>query len=437
MNRRLPNPDEISVVTGFWSGLPKLSIPAASTIIMAICTAKSAVAQFTPAESLGNSAALEERGKQLEDQPYTFKSGDFRMLVAPSLGFQWNDNINLSHDQPLSDFIVSPELQLNGSYPFTSRNLIQFNIGLGYDKYVEHDAYSGVRVMSGSAISFDVYIKDFSINLHDRFQYARDTAGEPDVANTGFYGGFNNTAGLSGTWDLEDVVLTLGYDHLNFISSSSQFNYTDSATELVSAQAGCRFGPNFTAGVEGSAGFTRYSQAVLNNNAAYDGGLYAIWGDPYLQLKARGGYTFYDFKQTSLVIPAMNENTWYADLELTHSLSDAWSYSFGAGHDLRLGIQADIVEAWHLRPGVNWAFRKNWSFATGFSYENGKLGNSDLLGVSAEHYEWAGLDFGLAYHATSKLSLQVNYRLTLRSSDIEVREYSQNLVGIAVTYQFK
>ena len=438
MNRHLPNPDELLPVARFRSGLlSKMSIPAASTIVMAICTAKLAVAQQTPGESLGNSAALEDRAKQQEAMPYTLKSGDFKLLVTPSLGFEWNDNINLSHDQAISDYIISPMLRLDGSYLFTSRNLVQFNIGVGYDKYIQHDEYSGIRLMSGSGISFDLYIKDFWINLHQNFQYTLDTAGQPDVANTGFYGGWNNTAGLSGTWDLEDVLLTLGYDHLNFVSSSSLFDYTDSATELLSARAGFRFGQRLTAGVEGSVGFTSYNQPVLNNNTAYNAGLYADWRDSYLEVKARAGYSFYDFKQTSVVIPAMNEDTWYADLELSHALTDALSYSLGAGHELRLGVQADVVEAWYLRPRVNWAFLKNWSLGASFSYENGKLGNSDLLGVTAEHYEWSGLTFGLARSVTSKLSLEVHYRLTVRSSDFAAREYTQNAVGLGVSYQFR
>ena len=32
----------------------------------------------------------------LEAEPYTVKAGDFRLLVAPSLGLDWNDNVNLS-----------------------------------------------------------------------------------------------------------------------------------------------------------------------------------------------------------------------------------------------------------------------------------------------------------------------------------------------------
>jgi hypothetical protein len=405
---------------------------------MAICTAKLAVAQQTPGESLGNSAAVEERGRLQEALPYTVKMGDFKLLAAPSFGVGWNDNINISHDHALDDYIISPGLGLDVSYPFTHRNLLRFNVQVGYDKYLQHDEYSGFRLRSGSELSLDVYIKDFWINVHDQFQYTLDSAGHPDIANSGLYGGLNNAAGLSASWDLEDTVLTLGYDHLNFVSARSEFAYADSATELVSGRAGFRFNPCLTAGAEGSVAFTRYDQQVLNNNVGYNAGLYANWRPgTNSEVKLRGGYTFFDFSQTSVVIPAEDQNTWYVDLEVTHHVSDAFSYSLSVGHELRLGTESDSVEAWYVRPNVNWEFIKGWALGAYFSYENGKQGNSNLSGVTAEHYDWANIGFGLAHNLTRNLALGLNYRFTVRSSNFTSREYTQNFVGLGLTYQLK
>jgi hypothetical protein len=155
-----------------------------------------------------------------------------------------------------------------------------------------------------------------------------------------------------------------------------------------------------------------------------------------LQAKLRGGYTFYDFSQTSLVVPAVNESTWYVGLDVTHKLTDAFSYSLSVGRELRLGVESDTVKAWHVRPGVNWAFIKDWSLAASFFYENGMLGSS-IPGIPAEHYAWNGFDFGLAHNLTGKLSLGLNYRLTIRNSDFASREYTQNLVGVWLTYKLK
>ena len=61
-------------------------------------------------------------------------------------------------------------------------------------------------------------------NFHDSFSYIQEFCHEPAVSGPVSYGTFQNTAGLSGTWDLNDVTLTLGYDHQNVLATSSQFS---------------------------------------------------------------------------------------------------------------------------------------------------------------------------------------------------------------------
>ena len=116
------------------------------------------------------------------ETPYTIKTGDFRLLVTPSLELDWNDNINLASSGPQSDFILRPMLGLNAAYPLTYRNVLRLNTAFGYDIYLEHPSTAASRVLSGSQLSFDTYVKDFRINVHDRFQYTQDSAGQAAVA---------------------------------------------------------------------------------------------------------------------------------------------------------------------------------------------------------------------------------------------------------------
>src|SRR5208282_6548685 len=172
-------------------------------------------------------AAAEARRLQPESLPYTVKEGDFRLLVTPSLELDWTDNVNLSKTNVQDDFILRPTVGLNASYPVTQNNLLQLNVTFGYNEYLDHDQLSTWYLQSGSALSFDIYVKDFWINLHDQFSYIQDSAQQAAVANTGSYGTLQNTAGVNTTWDLQDVTLSLGYDHQNVMASSQQFDYTD------------------------------------------------------------------------------------------------------------------------------------------------------------------------------------------------------------------
>ena len=58
-----------------------------------------------------------------------------------------------------------------------------------------------------------------------------------------------------------------------------------------------------------------------------------------------------------------------------------------------------------------------------------------MSGNLTETYNWYGGGLTLSYPLMKELVLSVNYRLTLRSSDIPDDEYTQNLVGLCLTYQ--
>ena len=396
-----------------------------------------APAQEALRNSLAGQAAVEGRHRELESRPYTVKSGDFRLLAMPSLGLDWNDNVNTSQTGSQSDFILRPMLQLNASYPLTAYNLLNVSIGLGYDKYFENDELSGFRLTTGSEVAFDIFIKDFRFDLHDRFQYTQDTASQGGVAGTGSYGSFENTVGLNTTWDLQDLTLTLSYDHQNSISSSDQFSYTDRATEFFVARAGLRLHPTLTAGLEGTVSFTVYDQHVLNDNTGYSAGVYADWQPgPYLHIQPRLGYTIYDFQQTSLVTPAEDLDAWYIDLMITHQPTDTVSYSLNLGHEIRLGIQSDAIEAWYLRPSITWNLMKDLTFGTTLFYEHGNEGQLVNSVNTSEIYDWYGGGLNLSHPLTKKLTLGLNYRLTFRSSNAS-QDYTQNLVGLMLTYQLQ
>jgi hypothetical protein len=284
-------------------------------------------------------------------------------------------------------------------------------------------------------------VKDFWINLHDRMSYTRDPAAQSGVANTAFYGGFDNFLGLTTTWDLEDLVLTVGYDHENYISATSQFNYMDRASELPLARVGLRWGPRFTAGLEGTASFTRYDEPVLNDNTGYSGGLYGDWQPgSYLHVLPRFGYTFYSFDQTSLYVKAEDQHAWYADLTVRHDITDTISYSLSAGHELRLGAQADTIEDWYVRPNIAFKIIKDLGLTTYLSYENGTqkltpIASHPGLITSTEDYDWFGAGLGLNYRLMRRLLVGLDYRFTIRSSSLTDRDYTQNIVGLRLTYQ--
>lgn len=394
-----------------------------------------------------NAASRSQQMQSQQPQDYTFKNGDFRLLVLPSLGLDWNDNVNLSKTNTWEDYIVKPAVGVTASYPFSQRNLLYVNVTAGYNRYLQHSSLStfDLNSSSGTGLSFDIGIKDVTLNLHDWLRYMQDASQNATVANTANYGTFNNTAGLSATWDLNQVSLSAGYDHQNVLSTSSQFNNINHSAEMFFARSGFQVHPQVNLGLETTASFTRYDQSgsstsnALNDNDAYTVGPYATFHySEFLTATARGGYSTYQFQQTSSSIQTSSQDTWYAGLTLTHQPRESISYSLAVGRESSLGTQSDLTEDWYVRPNITWNIIKDWSFTTSFSYQHGKQGvgsvGNSVTGNLNETYDWYNGGLSLRHALTSRLSVALNYRLTVRSSSNAGDSYTQNLVGLQLTY---
>jgi hypothetical protein len=404
----------------------------AASILLA---SRLALAQEAIRNSIAGEAAAEARRLHPELLSYTVKQGDFRLLATPSLGLDWNDNINTSKSDRQDDFILKPSMGFVASYPVTEQNMLQFNVTVGYSEYLKHDELSTWELGSASELSFDIFVKDVLINLHDRFNYLRDPGREPSVASTARYGNLNNTAGLLMTWDLEDLTLSFGYDHANVYSPASEFQSQDHSSELLVGRAGFKVHPRLTLGTEVTAAFTSYDQMAFNDNANYSLGAYGDWQPgSYLHVQPRFGYTIVQFQQNVAGRQSEDLNSWYANLAVIHQVNDIVSYTLSAGHEIRLGIQSETIDDWYFRPSINWSIVKNLNFLTFLSFEHGKQGLGNLTGKLTETYDWLGTGFAISHPLTKRLTVGLNYHLTLRSSNIDTRGYDQNIVGIQLTY---
>src|SRR5947209_2953884 len=148
-----PGQDSIRFSSGSTRGMPRGASCKPWLAAFMVLTVRLAPAQEALRNSLMGEAAAAARHVQLQSLPYTYKSGDLRVLVTPSVGLDWNDNVNTSKTNAESDIILRPFLQLSLSYPITQRNLLQLTVGVGYDKYFQHDHLSTLRLQSGSEVS--------------------------------------------------------------------------------------------------------------------------------------------------------------------------------------------------------------------------------------------------------------------------------------------
>src|SRR5437762_12324428 len=242
--------------------------------------------------SLAGEAAAEARRQSIDKIPYNLQIGPIKFRFSATMGVEYNDNINLAEDgsavfpsptgpilittAPQDDIILRPQFNINALWPITQLNTLKLDIGVGYAFYLDHSNYNtnGVLVNPGSQLAFDIFVGDFRINLHDRFSLEQDPIAEAALSNVADYGRFQNTAGVSVLWDLNAAVATLGYDHYNFVSTTSAFDYLDRNAEMVNGSVAFTPNSTMTVGLEGAFVDTYYDQNILNDSITYSAGLF-------------------------------------------------------------------------------------------------------------------------------------------------------------------
>jgi hypothetical protein len=392
---------------------------------------------------------------QAMPQIYTIREGDFRLLATPSLEFDWNDNVLSASSRAEDDVIIMPFLRLTATYPLTDRNILNITGGVGYDEYTMHSELSQLAVQAGTGPSFDFVAADFSINLHDYISYSQQVNQQPLVAGTGAYGSMNNTAGIRVSRDMGKVTSSLGYDYSTTLSTTDQFQSQAEQSDLVYSRLAYELSDSLSAGVELSAAFVSYDQAILNNNDNYSAGVYAKWQpDAAFQVEPHAGYSVYQFQQTSqaTLVPTMyylglvpetvetngtiqtsDSGSWYANLKVSHAITKAVNYNVTAGHETQGGVESDLVEDWFARLGLNWSIIKDVNLATGLSYEYGSQGIGNVHGNLTESFNFFSGNLSAGYALTKKLNLGLRYNLTIRSSNQQAN-YTQNIVGLTLAY---
>ena len=195
----------------------------------------------------------------------------------------------------------------------------------------------------------------------------------------------------------------------------------------------------------------------MNNNDNYSAGVYADWSpDAAVHVEARAGVLAYEFQQTSQAIlePQLNPITginpvtvhtngaiqtssfdsWYASLRVAHNITKSLGYSLSAGRETQSGIESDAVSDYYARLSASWRIFKDLSLTASADYENGNQGVGNIRGNLTESFSWVSAGLSADYFITKKVSLGLKYRITTRSSDQYQLGYTQNLVGLLVSY---
>jgi len=440
---------------------------ALALIVPLLSVAPMALAQDAIRPSLAGEAAAEARRQSIDNIPYNLQVGPMKFRFSATLGFEYNDNINLAEDgsalvltpsgpvtlttSPQSDFIIHPQVNLNALWPITQLNTLKFDIGLGYAFYLDHSNYNtnSVLLTPGSQLAFDIFVGDFRINIHDRFSLEQDPVSEIALSNVVDYGRFQNSAGVSVLWDLNQAVVTLGYDHYNFIATNDLFDYLDRNADILSGTVGFTPTATMTVGLEGSVVDTYYDKNILNDSLTYSiGAFLETQISANLKLRVAGGYQRINFDDGGLVNDPHDLDDYYANALLSHRVNSVLSHNLSIGHESQLGVNSNYVRLNYVRHTATWNILYHTLLTTELFYEDAEEsggqgllfapapGLPNLNPFAAEHIHRYGGALSLGYQLTPHVTLGLRYQYTQKDSDQPLRDYRQNRVALDGTYSF-
>src|SRR5438552_8417752 len=321
-----------------------------------------ASAQDAVRPSLAGEEAAEARRQDIEHIPYNLVTGAIRYRISATLGFEYNDNVNLSENRPESDFIIHPQVTINALWPVTQLNTLRLDIGLGYAFYLDHSSQdtNGVLLTPGSQLALDVFVGDFRINFHDRFSLQQDPISELQLSNVIDYGRFENSAGVSVLWDLNKAVATLGYDHYLYISTNSDFDYLNRNAEALVGSLPFTLCNTTGLGLESSFVHTYYDQNVLNDSIPVTvGALLETQLTNYMKIRVAGGYQMINFDNTGSVFDSNDVHDYYANILIYYRLNAYITQTLSAGHERHLGVNSNFITLNYVRYVATWNIIRN------------------------------------------------------------------------------
>lgn len=392
-------------------------------------------------ESLAGESAARALKRSIESEEYNLRYGPVRLKTGASVGASYTDNVYYSHN-PKEDYLVNPEVTLAALWPVTELNSLRLSLGLAYEWYLKNRVLNADAplVNPGSELAFNLFVGDFRIRLHERFSYqetlffnsvSSDNVRFYNLNDVGTFSRLDNEAGFHVDWDLNKVVLSAAYNHANFVSRTSGFEYLDRASEWVSASASFSLGDKARIGLEAQGSWHRYErETILNNNWRTRVG-------PFFEANFRESTTLragagFDTARYDRAGSGNNDFETYYVYARIRQETRVGSHSLSAGREHRLGDNANNLRTAYARYAVTSPVIAHVDLEANLSVNFAE----EFGGAFDEKFTYYGAGFrvGTQFHKYWRADL--GYEFRLKESDVASRDFHRNRVTLSVTYSF-
>jgi len=406
--------------------------------------------------AVGQDLALPE--EMDEADRYNFAIGAIRFGLAAGVGLEWNDNIKLSENDRLSDFILRPILNLEAQWQMSDLNTLRFNIGVSYAKYFSHSEYdtNGVLISPTSDIALNFFVGPIKFTVRDRFSYQEDAYDVPQLSDTAVYGRWENQAGIGMDWSInESFNISAGYDHYNLWTREEEFSAQDRVIDTVFIKPAWQVHPAFKFGVSASYSHINFDSSERSDGNGLLVGPFIEWQlsdvtnlyleGGYQSLKFDGSSDYYNQQIDDLGLSDDNSDAvreilrdneddsgnYYVKFEINNRPSDVFRHRLAFSRTTEIGFSSNFYEIYNVGYDAQWRPMQHVELGPTVFFEH-----YTSSGVNPEEADRFGASIGIRYHFSNSITIGLDYRYIWKDSNLPEADYYQNLAFLSIYYKF-
>ena len=415
-----------------------IAYTAATLVWVAVCV------MSTPLAATQIRASTDRLGTAGVSQ-YNLRIGNLRLGMTGTMSAEWSDNINYSDEgaNEVSSWSYVPQLTLDAYWPLNPHVQISSGIAVGYRYYSDEDAENDWFV-SGSGgqlfaeiISGQFRFDDTRITFRDTFSREIDTLDVAVVGNTEDYAINRNTLELIYSKALNPRMTgSAQYAHVNAWTDSDTYEYQDNVRDSIDVLLLYRLLKSLQVGPYARWESIRFTENIRNDRTSYEVGLHSTGS--YKVGSAVSWSASIGYEQ----IAVDSSNNPAADDEegnLSTNFNIHVSPINWPGHRFRLSYDREHE---NLNPAVNYSDQFLIGYGLDFRVLSDLLFRADIDWMNIEESDGGEsaqlirLWIRTSYNLTPRTTVGGGYRLTHKDSDVDGREYIQNMVHVDLTHRF-
>ena len=390
--------------------------------------------------------------KRVEREDYNLRLGPVFVDIIGTFGVEYDDNINTSETDELSDLILQPGVSLGLKWQLNETSELDINLGFEYSYYTTesqlNDFDNQFGLTPNTELSFRVMVGDLVFRIYDRLQYSFDST-DSVVINQGTgvvtesdpdsFTRFTNVLGVQSEWFIQETVFSAQLSREDVYSPDDIFSYVNMHEYKAALNAEHAIAANFLVGTGVSYAVLNFDENVNNDGNVFTVGPYFEWqATEFISLYAGIAFNDWDYDQGALTDSVaffgdetqLQDYTWM--VRLSHVANDVFNHKLEWYRAIDVSNTANFNLVNGIRYTATHALTSRIRLDGAIGYEDsessGGLLNDDfrrwIAGVSTE------VVLG------PRLTAEIGYRYIDKESKATLQSYEQNQFRIFFEYDF-